>query len=127
MTANVLVPLLLEAVEQLNTELLRVHHSVREVASHSPGSEATIVSMRGCIRRAFAAVRTVHDCAVIEDEIPEDLRVASLRARAVVVALRCADLGRVARGLVNYIPNGRIITVHAITDHVLDQNGRITA
>ena len=127
MTANVLVPLLLEAVEQLNTELLRIHHCVREVAVRSCGTEAEIASVRGSLRRAFSATRAIHDCAMIEDEIPGDLRVSSLRARAVVVALRCADLGRVSRGLVNYIPIGQFVTVDAFTDHVLDQIGRINA
>ena len=70
-------------VEQLQAELVRIHHNVRAVAAWPHNSDAEIASIRACLRRASAVTRGIQD-HVLElggDSEADALRASSLRSR----------------------------------------------
>jgi hypothetical protein len=129
MTTSVYVPLVLEAVEQLQAELVRIHHNVRAVAAWPQSSEAEIASIRACLRRASAVTRGIQD-HVLElggDGEADALRASSLRSRGIVIAIQLSELERAARGLYEDPPSRRFPDAFAFKDFVLGEVGRINA
>jgi hypothetical protein len=129
MTTSVYVPLVLEAVEQLQAELLRIHHNVRAVAVWPQSSEAEIASIRACLRRASAVMRGIRD-HVLElggDSEADALRASSLRSRGIVLAIQLSELEQAARGLYEAAPSRRFPDVFAFKDYLLGEVGRINA
>jgi hypothetical protein len=123
------VPLVLEAVERLEAEILRIHHNVRAIAAWPTNSAAEITSIRAAIRRAREVTRGIkHHVLVRADLTPSDaLRASSLRARGIVLAVELSELERGARGLVGSPQDNRFPDVWAFKDHLLTEIGRINA
>jgi hypothetical protein len=128
MTA-VLVPLVLEAVERLEGELLRIHHNVRGIAAWPTNSAAEITSIRAAIRRAYEVTRAVRHQVLNRGAIAPSnaLRASSLRARGIVLAVELSELERGARGLEGSPPASRFADVLGFKDYLLGEIGRINA
>jgi hypothetical protein len=126
---SVYVPLVLEAVERLHAELLRIHHNVRAIAAWPTDSAAEIRSIRASIRRAHDVIRGI-ECHVLvrTDSTPSNaLRASSLRARGIVLAVELSELERAAHGLAGPPSSSRFPDVWAFKDHLLGEIGRINA
>jgi hypothetical protein len=126
---SVYIPLVLEAVERLERELLRIHHNVRGVAAWPTNSAEEIKSIRASIRRAYEVTRAVRHQVLARSDInpPNALRASSLRARGIVLAVELSELERSARGFAASPPAGGFPDVCAFKDHLLGEIGRINA
>jgi hypothetical protein len=125
---SIYVPLVLEAIEQLEGELVRVHHNVRGIAAWPASSSVEIASIRASIRRARGVTWGLrgHTLALGENDDSDTIRASSLRARAIVMAIHLSEMERLGRGLAEH-PIGRFPDVDAFKDHLLGEVGRINA
>ena len=123
------VPLVLEAVECLEAELLRIHHATRAIAAWPTDSAAEIASIRAAIRRACDVTRGITNNVLASSEgaAADALRASSLRARGIVLAVELSALEHGARGLIGSPPNSRFADVWELKAHLLGEVGRINA
>jgi hypothetical protein len=126
---SVYVPLVLEAVERLEAEILRIHHNVRAIAAWPTDSAAEITSIRAAIRRACESIRGIQNQVLVRTDVPpsDALRASSLRARAIVLSVQLSEMERAARGLAGSPMAGRFPDVWAFKDYLLGEIGRINA
>jgi hypothetical protein len=123
------VPLVLEAVECLEAELLRIHHATRAIAAWPTDSAAEIASIRAAIRRACDVTRGITNnlLASSEGAASDALRASSLRARGIVLAVELSALEHGARGLAGSPPNSRFADVSEFKEYLVGEISRINA
>jgi hypothetical protein len=123
------VPLVLEAVECLEAELLRIHHATRAIAAWPTDSASELTSIRAAIRRACDVTRGITNNVLASSEgaASNALRASSLRARGIVLAVELAALEDGARGLVGSPPHSRFSDVWELKDYLLGEISRINA
>lgn len=92
MTSAVLMPLLLEALGSVDTELARVTYALRDLAAWPAYDSPDLGRARAAIRRAFAGLRTVRSWLVEAGDDSPEIRACALRARGIVVLLQLAEL-----------------------------------
>jgi len=130
MTSTVLVPLLLEAVEQLDAELLRIHRGTCAVAA-SPGEHlATVTNLSRAVKRASRALRSVRENVLDSAaELTIDRFESAFRARTIVLQLQLQTLKQLEPQVAHRLwpASGRFQSVDDVREFLLDRIGRLNA
>lgn len=114
----------LEAVERLESELMRISLSLQ-------GSAATadVANARASVRRALQVTRELREEALApRDGATPAARADALRARGIIAAVQSSELERAARLISSMsLPPGTFADVATFRDHVLGRVGRANA
>ena len=126
--ASPYVPLVLEAAERLDAELLRIHHGLRDAVAWSAFDSDDAARIRASLRRAFEVTREIRQHVLDPDRDCRSvaIRASALRARCILVAIQTSVLECAGRDI--SIPAiGRFADVAALREHVLEQVGLVNA
>jgi hypothetical protein len=121
--------LVLEAAEQLDAELRRLHHGLRDVAAWPRSSGQEVANMRAALRRAFGTVRAICEYVIECSEVETSgMRASALRARGVVLAIELSELKRMECGATGSgWPSHRFADVEMFREYLLGEVGRINS
>lgn len=123
MTSTVTIPLLLEALGSIYTELARMNYAVRDLAAWPSPDSPDLARIRKAMRRGFAHVRQMQHLVVLldDDDTSWEGRAASLRARGIVVLLQLAGL----RGHdLGELLGSSFVSLEALTTFMIAEVGR---